>query len=80
MNRTLSFIALVSVSAALIWLGSVVLPAPAYADQGADAKLPLTGVAPAKIHPNLCLVKYRISTGSPECQAFFDQGLGFYYS
>src|SRR5262249_12474318 len=30
--------------------------------------------------PNLCVLKYRISTASPECQAFFDQGLGYFYS
>jgi tetratricopeptide (TPR) repeat protein len=45
-----------------------------------EAKLPLTGLAPAKLVPNLCLVKYRVSTVSPKCQAFFDQGLGYYYS
>jgi hypothetical protein len=43
-------------------------------------KLPVTGLAPAKLFPGLCLVKYRVSTTSPECQAFFDQGLGYYYS
>jgi tetratricopeptide (TPR) repeat protein len=50
------------------------------AGQASDAKMPMCGLTPAKIHPNLCVVKYRISTDSPECQAFFDQGLGFYYS
>jgi hypothetical protein len=30
--------------------------------------------------PNLCSLKYRVSTSSPECQAFFDQGLGYLYS
>jgi tetratricopeptide (TPR) repeat protein len=45
-----------------------------------DDKLPMCGLAPSKILPNLCLVKYRITTGSPECQAFFDQGLGYFYS
>jgi tetratricopeptide (TPR) repeat protein len=44
------------------------------------AKLPLTGLAPAKILPNLCLLHYRATTSSPQCQAFFDQGLGFLYS
>src|ERR1700685_2771086 len=43
-------------------------------------KLPVTGLTPAKLFPGLCLVKYRVSTTSPECQAFFDQGLGYYYS
>ena len=45
-----------------------------------SAKLPFTGLAPGKIIPDLCLLKYRISTTSPECQAFFDQGLGYLYS
>src|SRR5947209_6282192 len=45
-----------------------------------EAKLPLCNLAPAKLVPNLCVVKYRISTTSPECQAFFDQGLGYFYS
>jgi tetratricopeptide (TPR) repeat protein len=42
--------------------------------------LPHSKLAPAELIPNLCVVKYRISTASPECQAFFDQGLGYYYS
>src|SRR5205814_5722369 len=43
-------------------------------------KLPLTKLAPSKIIPNLCLVKYGVTTSSPECQKFFDQGLGYFYS
>jgi Tfp pilus assembly protein PilF len=43
-------------------------------------KLALCGLSPAKIIPDLCVVKYRISTSSPECQALFDQGLGYLYS
>ena len=43
-------------------------------------KLPHTKLPPAKLVPNLCVVKYRVSTSSPECQAYFDQGLGFFYS
>src|SRR5437868_9037933 len=43
-------------------------------------KLALSGLPLAKLIPNLCVVKYRISTTSPECQAFFDQGLGYFYS
>src|SRR5262245_834008 len=43
-------------------------------------KLAISGLAPAKLLPNLCVYKYRVSTRSPECQAFFDQGLGFWYS
>jgi tetratricopeptide (TPR) repeat protein len=44
------------------------------------AKLSLTGLAPSKYVPDLCVVRYRVSTSSPECQAYFDQGLGYYYS
>ncbi|HWG44840.1 MAG TPA: hypothetical protein VN688_18850 [Gemmataceae bacterium] len=44
------------------------------------AKLPMTGLPPSKLVPDLCGVRYRISTTSPDCQAFFDQALGYYYS
>src|SRR5262249_29468043 len=44
------------------------------------AKLPLSGQAPAKLVSDLCLLRYRISTDSPECQAHFDQGLAYFYS
>lgn len=43
-------------------------------------KLPITGLAPAKIRSNQCLLTYRISTHSKDCQAHFDQGLGYLYS
>lgn len=43
-------------------------------------RLPLSGLRVSLLAPDLCLVKYRISTTSPECQAFFDQGLGYFYS
>src|SRR5262249_55378835 len=52
----------------------------AEAPQATKGKLPLTGLSPAKISPNLCLLKYRVSTASPECQAHFDHGLGYFYS
>jgi tetratricopeptide (TPR) repeat protein len=45
-----------------------------------DEKLPNTRLAPAKIFPDLCIYRYRVSTDSPECQAYVDQGFGFYYS
>ena len=44
------------------------------------AKMPMTELAPSKLIPDLCLVRYRVSTTSPECQAFFDQALGYFYS
>jgi len=43
-------------------------------------KMPLTGLAPSKLSPDLCVLRYRVSTHSPECQAYFDQALGYYYS
>jgi tetratricopeptide (TPR) repeat protein len=56
-------------------------PAPAQpAKPALPEKLPVTSLAPAKMFPGLCLLKYRISTTNPECQAFFDQGLGYFYS
>ncbi|MFN4261223.1 MAG: tetratricopeptide repeat protein [Gemmataceae bacterium] len=62
---------------------TLICPAWAMAEEAKPplpAKLPLTGLAPAKLVPDLCLTTYRVSTTSPECQAFFDQGLGFFYS
>ena len=44
------------------------------------AKLPLSGLAPAKPHPGLCVLRYPVTTRSPECQAFCDQGLGYFNS
>jgi tetratricopeptide (TPR) repeat protein len=44
------------------------------------SRLPLTGLAPARYVNDLCLTHYRVSTTSADCQAFFDQGLGYYYS
>ncbi len=55
-------------------------PSPLIA-QPRVSRLPLlTGLSPARYVPNLCVVRYRISTLSPDCQAFFDQGLGYFYS
>src|SRR5687768_14494269 len=44
------------------------------------ARLELTNLPPSKLTPNLCVLKYRVTTSSPECQAFFDEGLGYFYS
>jgi tetratricopeptide (TPR) repeat protein len=46
----------------------------------AETTLPVTGLAPAKYVPGLCVVTYPVTTRSPECQKFFDQGLGYWYS
>lgn len=42
--------------------------------------MPVTGLNPAKPMFDACVYKYRVSTSSPECQAFVNQGLGMYYS
>src|SRR5690242_10038155 len=67
----------------MIWLllASALTPDPAaFTIRAAPAKMPITGLAPAKYVPDLCLVRYRVSTTSDDCQKFFDQGLGYYYS
>jgi tetratricopeptide (TPR) repeat protein len=40
----------------------------------------LTGLSPAKVFPDLCKYRYRVSTPSEQCQVYCDQALGFYYS
>jgi tetratricopeptide (TPR) repeat protein len=77
---------------ALLLLGLSLSPAPLAAQEPpakkpaekppakADDGMPHSKLAPAELIADLCVVKYRVSTSSPECQAFFDQGLGFYYS
>src|SRR5207249_7695883 len=45
-----------------------------------DEQLPLSKLPPAKVRPSQCLLTYRVGTRSPECQAHFDQGLGYFYS
>lgn len=42
--------------------------------------MPITGLPPAKITPNLCLLDYRITTKAPLAQEHFNQGLGYWYS
>jgi hypothetical protein len=57
-----------------------IVHAPAAAIVALDQRLPITKLSPAKIVPNLCSYQYRVTTASPECQAFVDQSLGYYYS
>ena len=54
----------------------LLLAAPATAAE----TMPITGLAPAKVVPDLCVYRYRVGTTSPECQTFCDQGFGYYYS
>jgi hypothetical protein len=44
------------------------------------AKMPFTGLAPAKPMFDACSYRYGVGTSSPECQAYVSQGLGMYYS
>jgi tetratricopeptide (TPR) repeat protein len=46
----------------------------------AGDKMPMSGLAAAKLQLGLCVYSYRITTQSEECQQFFDQGLGYLYS
>ena len=57
-----------------------VIVAPAAATVALDQRLPITKLMPAKIITNLCHYKYRVTTASPDCQAFIDQSLAFWYS
>jgi Tfp pilus assembly protein PilF len=50
------------------------------AGPGANKTLPRTGLAPAKPVPEICILRYPISTSSPTCQDYFNQALGYYYS
>jgi len=66
----------------LLVVVAVNLPARAAAPRprGGSDIMTITGLKQSKIAPDLCVYSYRISTTSPECQAFFDQGLGYLYS
>jgi Tfp pilus assembly protein PilF len=71
--------AITTLAIAFIPFASARAEAPA-AKPTLPAKMTMTGLAPAKLVPDLCLVRYRVSTTSPECQAYFDQALGYFYS
>jgi tetratricopeptide (TPR) repeat protein len=45
-----------------------------------DPGMPMTRLAPAKLFLEQCVLRYRITTDSPWCQEYFDQGLGYFYS
>ena len=78
-------------SSLLCGLVSAVMAMPADAPKAASAdkpvakakeveKLPMTGLAPAKMFPNLCVFRYVVTTDSALCQTYVDQAFGFYYS
>jgi Tfp pilus assembly protein PilF len=64
----------------LVCLGSSTTAAPPPANQPAEAKMAFTGLAPSHLVPDLCVLKYPVSTSNPQCQAFFNQALGYFYS
>src|SRR5262249_38633278 len=83
-QRDCGFSSMTTIRFLIVTLWGLAIAVCASAQQPAspkpNEKLPLTGLSPAQPHPGLCQLSYRISTASPECQAFFDQGLAFYYS
>jgi tetratricopeptide (TPR) repeat protein len=46
----------------------------------APTRLPMTNLTPAKLFSEQCLLRYRVSTTSEQCQAYVDQALGYFYS
>jgi tetratricopeptide (TPR) repeat protein len=50
------------------------------AGAGADQPLPLCGLGPARVTPELCTLHYPLATASADCQRLFDQGLAHFYS
>jgi tetratricopeptide (TPR) repeat protein len=75
-------------AAGLLLLAAIVLPLTAAAPpvkpgkkgKPASTNLPRTNLAPAQRVPDICILRYRISTSSPTCQDYFNQALGYYYS
>lgn len=64
----------------LVFTFTIIAGSAAAQEKKTDGKLPHTKLMPAKEIPNLCSLKYRVSTASPDCQAYVDQGLAYYYS
>lgn len=68
-------------SCVFVSLAAAQPPAAPKKDEPKDpSKLPLTKLSRAKLIPDLCVLMYPITTSSPECQAYFNQGLGYFYS
>src|SRR4051794_26303669 len=74
------FIAVLIVAVAACMNASAEVPLATLALPPVEVKMPHTELLPARVVPTLCLLKYRVSTSSPECQVLFDQGLGYFYS
>lgn len=76
----LSFVLLGSLADVALADFELIKVAPERVASKNDGKMPVTQLARAKLFPPLGAITYRIATASPECQAFFDQGLNYYYS
>jgi tetratricopeptide (TPR) repeat protein len=62
----------------LLALATIVLPLDAAAPP--LKTLPQTRLAPARLVPEICILRYPVTTSSPTCQAYFNQALGYFYS
>jgi tetratricopeptide (TPR) repeat protein len=62
------------------WPQELIKAAPEKAAAKDDGKMPMSKLAPAKLFPPIGAIRYRVTTSSPECQAYFDQGLNYFYS
>src|SRR5688572_1893861 len=75
-----------TLSRLMLALASVCLASTAAAAAAPPARkpagpvLPMTKLSPAKLFSEQCVLRYRVSTKSETCQAYFDQALGYYYS
>lgn len=83
--RSLFLFALIAFIAPAAWAQPKKAPGEKRPDDKSAAKkvdnrLPHTKLTHAKPISNLCVLKYRASTASAECQSFIDQGLAYYYS
>jgi len=76
MNRTSRFL----FASLLLGFACTAVAQDGAKDKKPDEKKQETKADEKKDDGRLPHTKYRVSTSSPECQAFFDQGLGFYYS
>jgi tetratricopeptide (TPR) repeat protein len=65
----------------LLASAALVLPSLAQAAAPPAPKvMAFSKLTPAKPYPQQCVLRYRVTTTSPECQMYFDQALGYFYS
>jgi Tfp pilus assembly protein PilF len=71
-------IAALFLASSAVALGAEQAPGPR--PKAEAIRMPLTGLAPAKPMFDACNYRYGVGTASAECQAYVNQGMGFYYS